>query len=62
MKKQWIVALGILALLFFFGGPAGAANFADDDCGNPDSTIDTPAEAVRVANGYAALALIWLDS
>ena len=52
MKKQWIVALGILALLFSLGGTAGATNFADDDCGNPDSTIDTAAEAVRVANGY----------
>ncbi len=53
MKKQLIVALGILALVFSLGGPAGAVlNFADDDCGNPDTTIDTPAEAARVANGY----------
>lgn len=52
MKKQLIVALGILALVFSLRGPAGAANFADDDCANPDATINTAAEAVRVANGY----------
>ena len=53
MKKQLIVTLGILALVFSLGGPAGAVvNYADDDCANPDATIDTAIEAVRVANGY----------
>jgi len=52
MKKRWLVALGILALMLAIGGQAGALDFGDDDCANPDSVIDTPAEAVRVANGY----------
>lgn len=58
MKKQLIVALGILALVFSLGGPAGAViNFADDNCAENPFTVDTAAKAARVANGYNCAAV-----
>jgi len=50
---RFFIALAALVLPLALGGPALAApNFADDDCGNADSVIDTVPETDRVKNGY----------